>query len=125
MFEDESYTLQCTVHNVAPVKNLIVNFYRDQTALGQRQSSNTERTPVTEIFTFNIISTGEHDRAEYWCEAILDLGTEGPQPPPVTRSQSITAEILHMMTDSGTPLNSFSTCFMLLSSALVLSEFPG
>uniref|UniRef100_A0A3B5AL26 Cell adhesion molecule 3-like n=1 Tax=Stegastes partitus TaxID=144197 RepID=A0A3B5AL26_9TELE len=93
MFEHNQYTLQCTVENVAPVGNLVVTFYRGQTALDQQKSRISQLKPVSDTFTLNINVSKEDDGAQYWCEAKLELGPEGPQRPPVVASENITATV--------------------------------
>ncbi|XP_053181967.1 immunoglobulin superfamily member 10-like [Scomber japonicus] len=94
MLAGHQYTLQCTVHEVAPIGNLNVTFYRGQTELQRLQSSNTTKEPVTETFTLDI-NPSKDDGGLYWCEAKLDLGAEGPQPPPVVMSQNITTTVYY------------------------------
>ncbi|XP_068583669.1 vascular cell adhesion protein 1-like [Cebidichthys violaceus] len=97
MFEGQQYTLQCTVENVAPVENLTVTFYRGQTALDQQQSNinNPKKKPVTDVFSLNFTLSKEDDGVQYWCEAKLELGPDGPERPPVVTSQNITTTVFY------------------------------
>ncbi|KAM6941213.1 vascular cell adhesion protein 1-like [Lycodopsis pacificus] len=97
MLEGQQCTLQCTVEDVAPVENLTVTFYRGRTVLSQQQSiiSDPENKPMTDIFSLNITLSKEDDGVQYWCEAKLELGPDGPQPPPVVTSQNITTTVYY------------------------------
>ncbi|KAL3996798.1 contactin 4 [Sarotherodon galilaeus] len=97
MFENQQYTLQCSVQNVAPVQNLTVTFYRGNTTEETQhlQSNHSEeKKPANETFTLNITSSREDNGAQYWCEAKLELGPAGPQRPPVVTSEKLPA-IVH------------------------------
>ncbi len=93
MTEGEQYTLQCDVHNVAPVQNLTVKWYKGQTLLDQTTFTDTSNTPVDETVTLLIRPDRADDGAQYWCEAELDLGAEGPQPHPTNSSNTLNVEI--------------------------------
>ncbi|XP_059415124.1 intercellular adhesion molecule 1-like [Carassius carassius] len=82
MIEEQQYELQCDVHDVAPVQNLTVKWYKEQTLLNQTNFTEDSRTPVNVNTTLLIRPDRADDGAQYWCEAELDLGAEGPQPPP-------------------------------------------
>lgn len=94
MFEHHQYTLMCTVQDVAPIEHLSVTLYRGRTVLVRLQSKNTEKTPVTEIFTLNINPSKDDDGAQFWCEAELQLEREGQQRPLVVKSENLTATVL-------------------------------
>lgn len=87
-----AYTLQCTVHNVAPARHLIVTFYRDSEALAQRYfNSSREQKPVTQMSNFSFNASEEDDGAHYWCDARLDLNVR--QGPPTVSAQRINAVV--------------------------------
>lgn len=96
MLEAQQYTLQCAVRDVAPVRNLTVTFYKGQKALGSLHSTQHSscKLPMTEIFTLDIEPSKEDDRAQYWCEAKLELDAAGEQRPLVVSSQKFTATVL-------------------------------
>lgn len=92
MLEGARYTLQCTVQDVAPLDKLAVTFYRGQDTLAQLRSNSTAiKTPVTEVFRVDIRPGRQDDGADYWCEARLELGPEGP---PVVTSQTLSTAVL-------------------------------
>ncbi len=93
MTEGEQYELQCDVHDVAPVQNLTVKWYKGQTLLDQTTFIDTSKTPVNETVTLLIRPDRADDGAQYWCEAELDLGAEGPQPHPTNSSNTLNVEI--------------------------------
>ncbi|XP_060945161.1 vascular cell adhesion protein 1-like [Limanda limanda] len=93
LVESRNYTLQCEVQQVAPINNVLVTFFRGQTQLGQRQLLNEQKEPVTKFFSLDISTTKEDDGAQYWCQAELELGPDGPQPPPMVASKKVIATV--------------------------------
>ncbi|KAK2817333.1 hypothetical protein Q5P01_025524 [Channa striata] len=113
MFEGQQYNLQCAVYNVAPIENLSVTFYRGKTPLARPTSKKKpERTPLTETYTLSATLQKQDDGAQYWCEAKLELGPEGPQPPPVVKSQQVVASV---NSDAVTVISSLSLLLGLFS----------
>uniref|UniRef100_A0A8C1R004 Vascular cell adhesion protein 1-like n=1 Tax=Cyprinus carpio TaxID=7962 RepID=A0A8C1R004_CYPCA len=95
MTEGQQYELQCDVHNVAPVQNLTVKWYKGQTLLNQTTFTNTIETPVNKTVTLLIGPDRADDGAQYWCEAELDLGAEGPQRHPTNSSKPFNVEVYY------------------------------
>ncbi|KAI2666063.1 Vascular cell adhesion protein 1 [Labeo rohita] len=93
MKEGEQYELQCDVQDVAPVQNLTVKWYKGETLLDQTTFTDTSITPVNEVAKLLITAGRADDGAQYRCEAELDLGAEGPQPPPTVTSKPLSAEV--------------------------------
>ncbi|XP_033838738.2 intercellular adhesion molecule 3-like [Periophthalmus magnuspinnatus] len=93
--EDQLYCLQCEVEAVAPAQNMTVAFYRGLTELSVMRSSATDKRPVNVNLCLNHTVSRQDHGATFWCEARLELGPEGPQPPPVVRSHNITANVLY------------------------------
>uniref|UniRef100_A0A8C1HVV1 Ig-like domain-containing protein n=1 Tax=Cyprinus carpio carpio TaxID=630221 RepID=A0A8C1HVV1_CYPCA len=95
MTEGQQYELQCDVYNVAPVQNLTVKWYKGQTLLHQTNFTDTTETPVNETVTLLIRPDRADDGAQYWCEAELDLGAEGPQPHPTNSSNPLSIAVYY------------------------------
>uniref|UniRef100_A0A671TS72 Hsp90 co-chaperone Cdc37-like n=1 Tax=Sparus aurata TaxID=8175 RepID=A0A671TS72_SPAAU len=94
MSEGQNIILKCSVQNVAPVENLRVTFYSGQRQLGQKQSNKKGQKPESDMFELNFSPTKEDDGGQFWCEAELLLGPDGPQPPPVVKSRNFPATVL-------------------------------
>ncbi len=93
MTEGEQYELQCDVHDVAPVQDLTVKWYKEQTQLNQTTFNNTIKTPVDETVRLLIRPDRADDGAQYRCEAELDLGAEGLQPHPTNSSNTLNLDV--------------------------------
>ncbi|KAI5091554.1 intercellular adhesion molecule 5-like [Silurus meridionalis] len=85
--EGETCTLQCDIKSVAPVKNLQVMWYKQQVVLENVTFNENTMSPVEKHLNRSIQASRNDDGAEYWCEAKLELGPEGPQPPPTKKSE--------------------------------------
>ncbi|XP_077574662.1 uncharacterized protein LOC144197857 [Stigmatopora nigra] len=94
LLEHHEFSLHCTVHNVAPARNLLVTFYRNQSRLAQLHSNITDDTPVTEVFALDVLATREDDGANYWCEAELQLQPTESQKPIAVASEKVTTTVL-------------------------------
>ncbi|KAK7929391.1 hypothetical protein WMY93_005786 [Mugilogobius chulae] len=81
--EGRSYSVLCEVESVAPAQNMTVVFYRGLRELSVQSSSSDQKSPREQRGPW----------AQFWCQVRLELGPEGPQPPPVVSSQNITVSV--------------------------------
>lgn len=99
MVEGDQYLLQCLVQNIAPIGRLRVTFYKvsatgEQTELDtQHKSKDNINTPQNGTFTLDFTPGRDDDGAQLLCSAMLDLGPEGPQPPPVMDSNRLNINV--------------------------------
>ncbi|XP_038837967.1 cell adhesion molecule 3-like [Salvelinus namaycush] len=99
MVEGDQYLLQCLVQNIAPIGSLRVTFYKvnttgEQTELDtQPKSKNDIKTPGNGTYTLDFTPSRDDDGAQLCCSAMLDLGPEGPQPPPVMESDRLNINV--------------------------------
>ncbi|XP_029594493.1 vascular cell adhesion protein 1 [Salmo trutta] len=96
--EGHQYSLHCVVQNTAPIEHLRVTFFKvstngEQTVLYTQQLNNDIREPVNESFSLQFSPTSVDDRAQLCCSAMLDLGPQGPQPPPVMESECLNTTV--------------------------------
>uniref|UniRef100_A0A674MFI8 Ig-like domain-containing protein n=1 Tax=Takifugu rubripes TaxID=31033 RepID=A0A674MFI8_TAKRU len=97
LLEGESYLLECLVENIAPLKHLIVTFYKGPEALAQMYfNSSREPKPVTKTSILNITASKEDDGAQYWCDARLNLDVQ--QVPLTVSSQKLYATVYFVIT---------------------------
>ncbi|XP_041813424.1 intercellular adhesion molecule 5 isoform X2 [Chelmon rostratus] len=88
--EGTPYELRCVVQDVAPVQNLTVRWYKNsETVMIDSFTSSTTKIPVDQSSTLTVnISRGESG-AQFRCEAQLDFGPHGPQPPVMHATQPV------------------------------------
>ncbi|XP_029595407.1 vascular cell adhesion protein 1-like [Salmo trutta] len=96
--EGHQYSLHCVVQNTAPIEHLRVTFFKvstngEQTVLYTQQLNNDIREPVNGSFSLQFSPTSVDDGAQLLCSAMLDLGPQGPQPPPVMESECLNTTV--------------------------------
>ncbi|XP_051745752.1 intercellular adhesion molecule 5 isoform X2 [Ctenopharyngodon idella] len=119
MMEGNQYELQCDVLNVAPVQYLTVKWYKGQTLVDQTNFTDTIKTPVDKTVTLMIRPDRADDGAQYRCEAELELGEEGPQPPPKLTSDPLNITVYYKPTINETKLPSVVPLFRGYSVVIV------
>ncbi|KAM9490465.1 cell adhesion molecule 3-like isoform 2-T2 [Salvelinus alpinus] len=122
MVEGDQYLLQCLVQNIAPIGRLRVTFYKvsttgEQTELDtQQKPKNDTKTPGNGTYTLEFTPSRDDDGAQLCCSAMLDLGPEGPQPPPVMESDRLNINVHYKPQITMSP-----GCFMSITEGDTLS----
>lgn len=94
MVEGREHQLLCEVQNVAPVQYLSLRWYRGQSEVYNHTFTDlTSSSPVQVSSALAIMPTRAENGAEYRCVAVLELGPEGPQPPPALSSEPLITSV--------------------------------
>ncbi|XP_024127280.1 hemicentin-1 isoform X2 [Oryzias melastigma] len=94
MVAGKEYELLCEVQNIAPVQYLTLRWYRGQTEVYTHSFVDSpSSSPAQVSSTLVITPTQSENEAEYKCVAELELGPEGPQPPPSVTSEPLIASV--------------------------------
>lgn len=94
MVEGKEYQLLCEVQNVAPVQYLSLRWYRGQSEVYNHTFTHlTSSSPVQVSSVLVITPTRSENGAQYRCVAVLELGPEGPQPPPMLTSEPLNTSV--------------------------------
>ncbi|XP_056256732.1 hemicentin-2 [Seriola aureovittata] len=94
MVEGKEYQLLCEVQNIAPVQYLTLRWYRGQTEVYNHSFADlTSSSPVQVSSILVVTPTKAENGVQYRCVAELELGPEGPQPPPAVTSEPLNASV--------------------------------
>ncbi|XP_034448184.1 hemicentin-1-like isoform X1 [Hippoglossus hippoglossus] len=100
--EETQYVLQCDVHDVAPVQNLTVKWYKDNEMIRTESFPNRSKTPVTESPQLIANVSRGDTGAKFRCEAQLDFGPNGPKLPIISATVVIFAQYAPELSDNTT-----------------------
>ncbi|KAL1005114.1 hypothetical protein UPYG_G00054710 [Umbra pygmaea] len=101
MVEGKLYVFRCRVQDVAPASSLYVSLYKGFTTSSKTEivshppnTTNTIKVPQSGEYPLQFIPSRGDDGAQLWCSAQLELGEQGPQPPPQIDSEHLTLSVL-------------------------------
>ncbi|KAL6457338.1 hypothetical protein MHYP_G00343010 [Metynnis hypsauchen] len=93
--EGTTYELLCDIKNIAPLKNLAVIWYKGKAAIHIILARETDTTPRDKLAKLLISPNRSDNGAQYSCEAQLQLGAGGPQPPPAKKSEPLSVNVYY------------------------------
>lgn len=86
--EGTLYELQCDI-NVAPVQNLTVRWYKDNQTVETQAFNRTTKEAIDVSSTLKVNIRRGESGAQFRCEAQLDLGAYGKQPPVISETHRV------------------------------------
>ncbi|XP_068605860.1 vascular cell adhesion protein 1-like [Brachionichthys hirsutus] len=94
MVAGKEYQLLCEVQNIAPVQYLTLRWYRGRSEVYNHSFTElTSSSPVQASSILMVTPTKAENGAQYRCVAVLELGPEGPQPPPTVTSEPLNVSV--------------------------------
>ncbi|XP_061605913.1 uncharacterized protein icam3 [Phyllopteryx taeniolatus] len=94
MVAGKEYQLLCEVQNVAPVQYLNLKWYKERREVYNRSFIDLNSPSPVQVSSILLVTPSEaDDGAQYSCVAELELGPEGPQPPPNVTSEPLRASV--------------------------------
>lgn len=94
LVQDREYEMRCDVFNVAPVKNLLVHWYKGNTIISTHTFDDLTVYPVNKSSAITLLADrGDHGML-IWCEATMSIWLRTELP--ANRSQAYKMEVLCM-----------------------------
>lgn len=95
MAEHNEYEFECAVANVAPVKKVLVTWYKDDISIKKEQlSADDAPTPLSQSIIYKLRAQKSDNGGKLKCEAKFDFGPTGPNLQPV-RSSPVDLQVLY------------------------------
>lgn len=93
--EHREYEFQCDVVNVAPVKKVLVTWYKDDISVAEETlSAEPDATPLNRSSLYRLSAQKSDNGGKLMCEAKFDFGPSGPNLQPI-RSPSMDLQVLY------------------------------
>lgn len=78
MNEGTQYHLECVVHDVAPVRNLTLRWYKGNETIDIKTFDSDTKEPVDETSVLTFVPSRHDNGVQLRCEAEMQLGPNGP-----------------------------------------------
>lgn len=95
LVQGQKYKLRCDVFNVAPVKNLLLHWYKGNTIINTSDFNELTVHPVNTSSVLTLLADRDDHGRSVWCEAVMYFFWQGTDRP-ANRSQAYEMEVLCM-----------------------------